>query len=214
MGVTVGDDEHALLFRFSPYLFSLYLGFHGRWLYGLTKWLRRGDYEPREISLRIFDWAIWIDIWAKSMSWSSTQPWWMSMRWHPMDSLFGRTKHSAEEIGTTVTVIPMPERAYPCTVVMKREAWKRPRLPWTSYQNIRAHIDCKDGVPHPGKGESSWDCGDDATYSLTCEAKTVEEGIGKFVQSVLRDRRRYGGSVNWRQKQSDGTSSQLNVPNT
>ena len=124
----------------------------------------------------------------------------MQMCWHPLDTFFGRTAHSEEVIGTTSTVIPMPEKAYPCTVIMKRETWKRPRLPWASYRHIRAHIECEDGVPHPGKGENSWDCDDDATFGLCCKADTVEEGIGKFVQSVLRDRRRYGGSVNWQQK--------------
>jgi hypothetical protein len=51
----------------------------------------------------------------------------------------------------------------------------------------------RDPVPFPGKGENSWDCGEDASYGFGCAAETLEEGIGKFVASKLRDRGRNGG---------------------
>lgn len=193
-----GDDD--IMLTIAPVLFSLYIGLSARWLSRLCEKLLKGSYEPRSTSLRIFDRAIWWECWAPSHSWSRGEPWWMRWTWHPIDTFYGRTKHSEREVSRTQTVIPMPEKSYPCVVVMKAETWQRPRLPWASAKVMRAHIDCKEGVPFPGKGENSWDCGDDATYSMCCPAKTVEEGIARFVESVLKDRRRYGGSVNWQQK--------------
>jgi hypothetical protein len=51
-------------------------------------------------------------------------------------------------------------------------------------------LDIPGGIPHNGKGENSWDCGDDGLWG--CGGDTVEEAIGHAVSSVLRSRRRYG----------------------
>lgn len=48
-------------------------------------------------------------------------------------------------------------------------------------------------VPVPGKGESDYDCGDDAIYSISTGGQSVESAVAKMVESALRDRRRYGG---------------------
>lgn len=72
--------------------------------------------------------------------------------------------------------------------------WKRAR--WFTHKNVRASVDIPAGIPHPGKGENSWDCGEDRTYGLTTKADTVEKAIAAVVESSLRDRRRYGGD-NW-----------------
>jgi hypothetical protein len=200
VGLDVGDSDDAFLFRLSLWFFSLYVGLSSARLYRLSSWLRKGSYEPRSISLRVFDWAIWYECWAPAHSWSRGEPWWMRWTWHPLDTFFGRMQHSVRDVvSSTATVIPMPEKAYPCVVVIQEEVWKRSRLPWASTVLRRAHIDVPGGVPFPGKGENSWDCGDDATHSMTCPAETVEQGVARFVESVLRDRRRYGGSVNWQQ---------------
>lgn len=192
-----GDDD--VMLTLSLVLFSLYVGLSARWLSRVCQWLLRGSYEPRQIGLRIFDWAIWWDCWSNSHSWSSRDPWWMRWTWHPLDTFFGKHIHTDREVYRIETVIPMPEKAYPCVVVMKEGRWRRAYLPWGKTV-MRAHIDCKEGVPFPGKGENSWDCGDDAIYSTCAPAKTVEEGIAGYVESVLRNRRRYGGSVNWQKK--------------
>ena len=199
IGVGTGQDDDVS-FRFAPLLFSLYIGLSSASLHRLTRWLLAGAWEGRNTELSIHDATIRLELWAPCMSWSSREPWWMRWKLDIVETIFGRTQHTEREISRVETVIPMPEKSYPCLVVMKSEIWKRRRLPWASQKIVRAHIDCKEGVPHPGKGENSWDCGDDATFGLTCPAETVEQGIAKFVESVLRSRRRYGGSVNWKQE--------------
>lgn len=133
--------------------------------------------------------------------------WRLRWGWRPIDILFGRAKHySVAELLSQDTVIPMPEKAYPCRVVMKRETRKRPRLPWPSQRITRVYIDCPGGVPSPWDWGRSGECVDQAIFGFICPAETVEEGVAKFVQSVLRDRRRYGGSVNWRQESPQADS--------
>lgn len=195
-------SDHNLLFSIRPYIFSLYFGFSGRRLGRLCNRLLKGSYEGRTVGIRVFDWAIWWECWAPNMSWSSGEPWWMRWTWHPLDTIFGRHQHSERLVSRQKAWVPMPEKAYRCVVEMKDETWKRPRLPWPSRQLRRAHIECEEGVPFPGKGENSWDCGDDASYSLTTPARTVEEGIAKYVESVLGNRRNRGSPMKWQRTET------------
>lgn len=111
------------------------------------------------------------------------------------DLLFGRATFSKRVLQTVEASVPMPEGAYPATVTLTEDSWRRPR--WFTRRLLRAEVDVPGGVPHPGKGENGWDCGEDATFRMTTPAQTVEEAIGAFVASVLRDRYRYGGRT-WR----------------
>jgi len=47
-------------------------------------------------------------------------------------------------------------------------------------------------IPHQGKWENSWDCGDDATYSMSCSAKSPEEALEKLRVSSEKTRGKYG----------------------
>lgn len=169
-----------------------YVGMDGPYTIGPTT-----VQESREISIRIFDWAIWWDIWRDPMGgWSRDVPRWRDGSWHPLDTFFGRHKYARRELSTTQAQVAMPEGAYPCTVKLTEDSWKRPLLPWRR-RLLRAHVEMQKSVPHPGKGENSWDCGEDATSAMTCCAATVEEAIARMTESVLNSRRRHGGSVNW-----------------
>ena len=46
-------------------------------------------------------------------------------------------------------------------------------------------------VPHQGKWENPWDCGDDATFSMSCSWNSPEEVLKKFKEWCERDRRKY-----------------------
>lgn len=56
-----------------------------------------------------------------------------------------------------------------------------------------AHIEVPSGVPIPGKGESGYDCGEDAVYGLTCRARTVKEAVERFVDDIRETRKKRGG---------------------
>jgi len=131
------------------------------------------------------------------MEWSREKHGRRQGAFHPIDFIFGRTTYSEIPISDHKVEIPMPEAVYPATVRLVEAQWRRPRWPFVWYRVRRAEVTPDKGIPFPGKGENSWDCGEDATYSLTCVASTVEESIGKMVESVMRSRLRHGGPK-WR----------------
>lgn len=151
--------------------------------------------DDREISVRFFDKAVWWTLWMQD-DWWSGDPKWRRGSWRPLDTLFGRADYTSRAIRTTNVTIPMPEGTYPATVELTQDTWKRPRAWWTTHRMRRAHIKVENGIPHPGKGENSYDCDEDATYGLTTEAANEAEAIGAMVATVMRDRQRHGG-LDW-----------------
>lgn len=183
-----GDDD-VLLHGAVPGV-SVFLG--GRKVIPQS-WLPR---EPKELRVSCHSGKLWWNVWTPVHSWSSRTPKWRDGNFDPTDFLLGRPQYSTRELSTHRAEIPMPEGVYPATVVLSEATWKRARWPWPK-RLLRAEITPDQGVPHPGKGENSYDIDEDATYSMTTQASSVSEAVGKFVASVLRDRERHGGA-NWR----------------
>ena len=183
------EDGHITLTWAIPPLF-LHFGF--AWPRKLLPTGGKYGGDVNVVRFAIHSGAIWWQFWRDDMGWSSDIPKWRDGNFNPTDFLFGRQKYSAVEVEARPITIDMPERAYPGTAKSMRATWQRPRA-WLSSTIMRAEIDVPGGVPAPGKGENSWDCGEDASYSMTCQASTIAEGVETFRQSVLRDRRRYGG---------------------
>jgi len=116
--------------------------------------------------------------------------------WNLSDKLKGRYKVSKEIVKEIDILIPMPEKAYQAHAVLADWTWKYPR--WFPKTVRRCEIEIPEGLPHAGKGENSWDCGDDATYSMTTgRVRNIPEAVGKLVGSVLNDRVRHGGWEDW-----------------
>lgn len=135
--------------------------------------------------------------WARAMEWRAKDPWWVrGVSICPMDLIFGRRKHSDYVIDKKPVKVPLPERVYDGTVKIEHATWRRSRWPWWPLRRdrIRYEVAVEGGVPVPGKGENSWDCGDDAIHSQSsCLPRSEEAAVASFVESVLTTRRRYGG---------------------
>ncbi len=154
----------------------------------------------RQVGVKFHNGAMLVSVWEKSGEWNSTDPWWMSWNFNPADFFFGSHKYSSRELDHDTRSLLMPEGiSYPVDIVLREDSWKRPRLPW-SRKIVRSHIECKQGIPHPGKGESEYDCGEDATFGLTCQARTFDEALSKLYTTVMQSRERYGGK-NWKPEQ-------------
>lgn len=161
-------------------------------------------YKDRDISFQIYDWGLQWTIWKDwREGWKRGDPRWRDGSLRPLDMILGSAVYSSREISEAQdVVVPMPEGGYPATCKIVEVQHKRPR--WFPRRFIRAEIEIKKvdgkwtGVPFPGKGENSYDCGEDATSSMSCAATTPEAAIGKFVESTLGSRRRHGGSVMWK----------------
>lgn len=109
------------------------------------------------------------------------------------DKVFGHAKYDTVTLQEEQTKIPMPEGNYDAVVRIERATWKRPRWPFAQVV-YRANINVENNpIPHPGKGENSWDCEDDATFSLSTPAKTISEAVSAMVESILERREKYGG---------------------
>lgn len=181
-----GDDDFTLAVSLPG--ISLYLSPDGV----LPKRIPRPD-EPHAIGVSVHDGGLWWDVWQND---HSGTPKWRHGHFDPVDWLLGRTSFSRRVLRTAEAVVPMPERGYPAMVSLEEHTWRRPRWPFPR-RLYRADIEVEGGVPVPGKGESDYDCGEDAIFSMTCLAHTPEEAVGRFVESTLTRRQRYGGR-DWR----------------
>ena len=156
-----------------------------------------GSYpESREISLRIHGWALWWTLWMNGNEWRSTDPKWRRGSFHFDDALLGSRGYVCENLGSAIAShVTMLEGEYPVTLQRQRQTWWRPRWPWWPLRMVRESLDvrCECGVPFPGKGENSWDCGDDGLFGTAFDVVTPEEACAKYRDVVLDYRRRYGG---------------------
>lgn len=169
------------------------------WGHRLASLTRRRDGSEygtdRRVGLSVHGWALLWDCWADGMEWRSKDPRWMHGSFNFPDRILGRQKYSTREIETRMVRVPMPEYGYPASATLTLDEWRRPRWPWPR-RLLRVNIEIPGGIPEPGKGENSWDCGEDATFGMTCVEPTIEAGIAHLVESVLSTRRRHGG-LNW-----------------
>lgn len=143
-------------------------------------------------------WYVHWNVWTPTHEWSATTPRWRNGGFFLYDALLGSTTYTTREVERVAVVIPMPEGSYAGTATVEHCTWTRPRWPFGPWQQGRyVEIDVPSGVPHPGKGENSWDCDDDATFVMSTRSRTVGEAIGAFVGSVMERRAKYGG-LDWR----------------
>lgn len=177
--------HHGVGFSLSLFLFTVYLSYDR-----YVSWLRVVPHG--EFAIYWYMKGLWFALWQKEMESNSADPWWRKIHVvHFDDVLLGRAKYSTEVVEVREVLIPMPEGSYPAIVNMELARWKRPR--WFATEILRANVEIPNGgIPHEGKGENSWDIGEDACLALSCVARNVEDATAKVVESVLRDRHRYG----------------------
>lgn len=197
-----GGDSDAIglslgLGFLTVYLTLIYWPWH-LWLTDKTKRKDQKYGNGREIGFYFYheDWALVFNCWYDPMESHSNDPWWMHNYIHLNDLFLGRPVYSEKTLMTDRCEVPMPEGGYLATVRIFESYWKRSRWPWPK-RVIRAEITPDKPIPFPGKGENSWDCGEDATHSMTCVADTPLKAAMSLSESVMRSRLRYGGRT-WR----------------
>lgn len=160
-----------------------------------TVYEKTTDYWSREVGINFHSGSVWVSLWKPDGHWSRSEPRWWSFSFNPADFFLGRTKYTKREIKKESAIVPMPEASYPATVTILEETWKRPRWPFAT-RRVASRIEVESGVPVPGKGENSWDCGEDAIFSTSSSDPTVSGAVAQMVKSALETRVRYGGK-NW-----------------
>lgn len=202
------DDDNEITLSLSPFFGSFYLAFVGMFF---PRWMRNlllpyedkthdgkvyRHWERRETHARWFGDSLQVCIWKDDNEWSSKDPKWRSFSVRPLDILFGATKHTDEIlVAEHDTLIPMPEGQYPARVKLERDTWKRKRWPWWPFVSNRVsyQFDIPDGIPFSGKGENSWDCGEDGLFGTGVTASNEGEAVGKIATLALRERYRRDG---------------------
>lgn len=197
-GVSCDDEGWTLKLALPPIAVWLIFDNCGLWLpqrKTLATW-----YEPpreiwlpdsRECDISFYDWTIRFHVWGKSMEWTRSDPWWVrGVSFDLRRFVLGRERCDTQIVKENIpVVIPMPEGVYRGTAKVERRTWKRPRWFARTQESVWLEIP-GGGIPHAGKGENSWDCGDDGLCGIGGD--TLEDAIANAVKSVLRDRRRYG----------------------
>lgn len=210
-GITVDldrDEGREILLQLSVPPVSYFVGFPGpRWLFDRLPFsFGRKEFRyaggDRSIGVRIFDSSIWWSLWEDKMESRSSDPRWMHGNVGLDDLahfLFGKTKREEKVLEEHDVVIPLPERGYPAKVRIEASTYTRERWRWWPILDRRlyATIELEKPPVIPGKGENSYDCGDDAIYSMSCSVgphDSIEEAIGKYIAAVLKYRRKRSGS--------------------
>lgn len=113
--------------------------------------------------------------------------------------LLGHPVYSLEELKTGHTFVDMPEKKYAAYYKILNRCWKYPRWPWIKKQKC-IEIEIPGGIPVPGKGENSYDCGDDAIFSSSFalgEDEGLQTGLDRVAMDVMKTRQKYA-SLNWK----------------
>lgn len=153
------------------------------------------DYEHvrSEFRFNVDTDAVRFTLWGNG-DWDSKDPWWKNgVSFHYFDFLLGRMKCAHEKGETIDVLIPMPEGCYAAKLTFEKRMWKRPR--WKSFSRETCDIHIPGGIPFLGKGENSYDCGDDGLWGIGSNSHDVEKAIGTVVTSVLESRKRYGNTA-------------------
>lgn len=150
----------------------------------------RDEFEPRELSLSVHDGSVWIrHPWVRD-DWRRDDPWWRKqIVLDVVDWLRGRSRCTTTKGQPFETFVPMPEGSYRATATPETRVWRR-RWYWPLRRRESVYLHIQGGIPFSGKGESSWDCGDDGLCGISGE--TLERAIGNAVASALESRRRHG----------------------
>lgn len=182
--------------------FFIQLYFSIEW-HKLLSWFYKHKITNRALHFYMYfndGWPISVSLFSDSMGWKKSDWKWYVNIGNKFKGKFIVAKKVIEERNIE---IPMPEKTYQAHAVLADWTWNYPR--WFSNTIRRCTIEIPEGLPHAGKGENSWDCGDDATLRITIgQVNNIPEAIGILVGSVLSNRVKYGGwkDYKWDRKPS------------
>lgn len=154
---------------------------------------RREMFSVREFDVYWHGGCLWITHpFERSGGWESrsSDPWWRkAICFHVVDWLIGKARYEETKGAPFEAIVPMPEGSYKVIATPSRATWRR-RWYWPTLVRDSVWLDIPGGIPHSGKGENSWDCGDDGLCGIG--GATVDLAIGNAVSSALKSRRRHG----------------------
>ena len=215
LGIRVDGDDLRLIVNIS---FGI-----GIWL-SFTRFLPKRFYpkyysdfgygwlpDEREVAIRFHHGSLWWDFWV-SDQWSSYSKnrTWRKGCWRIVDGIKGKHTYTKKEIDRREFVLPFLEGCYNVEIIKydRTDKWTR----WFTQKIIcfEARAGYYEGgqwielgIPVEGKGENSWDCDEDATYSMYFPGHPIHKGVYScyeaalyFWHSMMMNREKYG-SAKW-----------------
>lgn len=183
------DGEHTISGDFCGFFWH----FEG---YPLAQLIRKIVGKSIDNSFRFYwyHWGLWFSLWGNDFESSSSDPWWRkTYHLNIPDLVLGKSKYSSEDLETFHDVIiPMPERNYLAVMTFVRSTWQRPRWKAVVRNFTRVELD-RDAPKFPGKGENSWDQGDDCIWGMSTEGHSLAKAVGGYVSSCLEYREKRSG---------------------
>lgn len=211
--IGTGDNDDDLQLNFYlPWICSIYTSVSG--LIKPVDYGKEREWEcvyhlPGEMG----QWGAIFWAWGSSVnSWEAGTPKWRHCLIDLADLVLGRQHYTREllhEGECPFNFVWQGEReSYEATWKHEIATWVRPRWPRSPMTIVKTsiEIEVKDGVPIPGKGENSWDCGDGAIYSIGFNTDSLQEAGDRFVERVIERRERHGGS-SWRPKAKEASNA-------
>jgi len=199
LGITIGGIENLITFHVGLLLVRVFFQIEKLPNY-LARWFPE---KARELSFTIHHSAIWINLFSDPDEWRSGD--WRRIVIHPINLLFGTEHCEKVLVGERSIEIYLDNRVYFAIATQEIRTWVRTRFPFLKKTRRDVGLNIENGIPVPGKGENSYDCGEDAIYSTGASTSDLtrswddltQEAIANLLESVRRTRLRYGGA-NWK----------------
>ena len=179
-----------------------------------TRWLRPWMIQDRVFDLRLgyigdiawieVAWAQWAQDCGMTDYYRRERPrkytdlqlwpgWQLKLRWPPLlDWVFGKRKYRQETRRSMPIQILMDMHQHDGLWTL-RETWsERQRWPWRYHVRFYSDIDMPDPPQFAGKGENSWDCGNDGICGMSSRELTPLGAIGDYMAAVMKARAKYG----------------------
>lgn len=196
-GVTVGTDDEGwnVSVRVPP--FALYLSLEGFPLWQPRRkvvfaWDNNREVmlpDRREFDFYVSDWSIRFTPWGRWGEWAARDPWWIrGLSLNLKDIVLGRITYEAEELAMVPCAVTMPEGTYPAIAKVQRVT--RGRTRWFKRTAQEVDLSIPKGIPFAGKGENSWDCGDDGLFGIGGDS--IDDAIRRAREAVHKSRQKYG----------------------
>ena len=215
----IEPDDRKMMFSISMG-FAIYISLNGfipRSWFPTMSYTEGGDRYPeeRELSIKIHGGAFWWDFWV-SENWSSwtKNKTWRRGSFHFMDKIKGKHNYQKKEADRRQFLLPFLEGIYNVEVIQWARTDKWPRWPTRRMTSWEVRAGYYDGppneanwkdkpIPVEGKGENSYDCDEDATWSISFPGPPYNKDVSTpylaalyFWHSMMKSRERYG-SAKW-----------------
>jgi hypothetical protein len=214
---THGDEDSEGCLYLGLIFFSIWVHFPlpRSWLFQrkcVATWDNNREFwliDEREYGFYVYQWAI-VWCWHKKADESGgNQPWWRGFYFRIDDFFLGKTEYMTRDIATEENVVfKLGGKEFVMNSIHWVDAtWFRRRIPLALHSQKMVRVEMKIEKPpmRSGKGENSWDCGDDGSFGVVTVWKherptwrnskeMARLAVADYVAGVLKDAKRYGGS--------------------